>query len=393
MRNFILTNAIVYEEENMIENGFVQVEGRKIKTVDKYNDSSFSTNEVIKLPSNWRVVPGFIDLHIHGANGMDVMDGSGNSLDVICKALPQEGTTSFLATTMTAPHVQIKETLESVKNYLQRPFHDGRAELLGVHLEGPFLSPFQNGAQPNDHIIKPDLALFRKWQQLSGNAIRLVTLAPELEGGDFFIKELASSGVVAAIGHSDATYEQTIVAISNGISHATHLFNGMRGLHHREPGVVGAALLNDSIVAELIVDGIHISPQIVELAFKMKGRDGLILVTDAIRAKGLGNGTYKLADQTVSVYDHKATLSDGTLAGSTLTMNKAIKNMIDYTKCSFEDALFMATVNPAKQLNIFHERGSIKVGKLADIVVLDEQLNVMMTFCQGKLSYKRSLKS
>jgi N-acetylglucosamine-6-phosphate deacetylase len=203
------------------------------------------------------------------------------------------------------------------------------------------------------------------------------------------VRYLKESGIIASIGHSDATYEQVVEAIEAGANHLTHLFNQMKGLHHREPGVVGAAFLHDELKAEIIADGVHVRPEMVKLAYKQKQREGLILITDSMRAKCLKNGTYDLGGQEVTVKDGKAVLEDGTLAGSILKLGQAFKNILNYTGCSIEDAIQMASVNPAKQLNIYDRKGSIAKGKDADIVILDHNREIFMTICRGEVAFHK----
>jgi N-acetylglucosamine-6-phosphate deacetylase len=266
--------------------------------------------------------------------------------------------------------------------------HTTHADMIGVHLEGPFISTKRAGAQPIHHIKDPDIDLFLTWQNQSGHLIKLVTMAPEQKNGLTFLEEVQKSGVVASIGHSDATYAEVQEAINKGLTYVTHLYNGMRGLHHREPGVAGAALSHSELVAEMIVDGVHIHPSVVKSTFKGKGANEIILITDAMRAKGLGEGEYDLGGQRVCVGDGKALLEDGTLAGSILTMDEAVRNMMKYTGCSLRDITKMTAENPAKQLGIWSKVGSIAVGKKADLVLLDENLKVVLTICKGKIAYE-----
>ncbi len=389
--NPILLKGIqVYSEGILIENGFIKIIDGKIveigSTEELEKDNEF---EVIELAGQYKAIPGLIDVHIHGVNGADTMDATKEALDTMVTALPKEGTTSFLATTMTQEGKQIENALLNAGQYIEKQQPTGKAEILGLHLEGPFVNPKRAGAQPIQHIIDPDLALFKEWQSLTKGNIKLVTLAPEQPGGLDMIRYLKANGIIASIGHTDATYDEVNEAIDAGANHITHLFNQMRGLHHREPGVVGAAFLRDELKAEIIVDGVHVRPEMVKLAFKQKQSEGLILITDSMRAKCLKNGKYDLGGQEVTVKNGKAVLEDGTLAGSILKLGHAVKNIISYTGCSLEDAIEMASVNPAKQLNIYDRKGSIAVGKDADIVILDEELEVYMTLCRGALAFKR----
>ncbi|MCH1627275.1 N-acetylglucosamine-6-phosphate deacetylase [Fredinandcohnia quinoae] len=384
----LITNVKVYAEDKIIENGFIEFEDTKIKRIGSIDELEQIDNEnVIKLDNHYSLIPGMIDLHIHGAAGADAMDATPDALRTIAQALPKEGTTSFLATTMTKSREDIYEAIKNIGEYIPSQQNGGIAEILGAHLEGPFLSPKRAGAQHPDNIIEPDVELFKQWQQLSGNNIRLVTLAPEEKGGLELTTYLKETGVVASIGHSDAVYEEVEASIQAGVTHATHLFNGMRGVHHREPGVAGAVLLHDEVKCEMIVDGIHIAPKMVKLAYKVKGNDGVILVTDAMRAKCLGTGVYDLGGQEVNVDEERATLKDGTLAGSILKLNDAVRNMMQFSECTLWDITQMTAANPAKQINMFDKKGSIKVGKDADFVIVNEKLEVIMTYCCGKLAY------
>jgi len=389
--NHILLKGIrIYSEDKIIENGYIKIKNQKIAGLGTLDETVIEENfEVIEVPAHFNAVPGFIDVHIHGVNGADTMDGTKEALDTMTATLPKEGTTSFLATTMTQEGKQIEYALINAGEYIEKQTANGNAEILGLHLEGPFVNPKKAGAQPIQHIVNPNLTLFKEWQKLSNGTIKLVTLAPEQPGGLEMIRYLKENGIIASLGHTDATYEQVGEAIEAGANHVTHLFNQMRGLHHREPGVVGAAFLRKELIVEIIVDGVHVHPEMVNLAYKSKQSDGLILITDSMRAKCLKNGLYDLGGQEVTVKDGKAVLADGTLAGSILKLGHAVKNILTYTGCSLEEAVEMASVNPAKQLNVFDRKGSISVGKDADIVILDENMEVFMTFCRGTLSYKK----
>ena len=340
--------------------------------------------EQYEFPKNCYLVPGFIDMHIHGAGGYDVMDGSVEALQHISHFLAKEGVTGYLATTMTADHERIEAALAVMPEAMQNA--DG-AEILGVHLEGPFICKDKMGAQRGADARAPDLELFESWQKISGNTIRLVTLAPELENALSFIKALRDMEVIAGIGHTNATYEQTMAAIAAGSTYATHLFNAMRSMHQREPGTVGALLLANEVSGEMIADGKHLHPAIYELAYRVKSKERLLLVTDAMRAKCMQDGCYELGGQMVDVKAGKVTLPGGALAGSVLTIPEAIKNMMTYTGCALEDAIQMASYNPASKLKLTGKKGSIEVGKDADMVVLNKNLNVKLTMRGGKIIF------
>lgn len=380
----------IYAEDQMIESGYMLLKDQKIVEYGPIEKVSSSEEYwVIDVPSGYKAIPGLIDVHIHGVNGADVMDATFDALETMTTALPKEGTTSFLATTMTQSQTIIENALMNAGNYIQDHQQPGKAEILGIHLEGPFVNKVRAGAQPVNFIVNSNIDDFKKWNALAKQSIKLVTLAPELPGGLEMVRFLKENGIIASIGHSDATYEEVIQAIEAGANHVTHLFNQMRGLHHREPGVVGAAFLQEELKAEIIVDGVHVRPEMVNLAFQQKGKHGLILITDAMRAKCLKNGIYDLGGQAVTVADGKALLKDGTLAGSILKLGQALKNMLNFAGCTLEDTIKMASTNPAKQLNLFNRKGSIATGKDADIVILDENLEVAMTFCRGECAFIR----
>jgi N-acetylglucosamine-6-phosphate deacetylase len=335
--------------------------------------------KVYQFPEDYYLLPGFIDLHIHGANGYDVMDGSEAALIEISEALAAEGVTGFLATTMSAPQEKTQQVLahiHALKN------HTKGAALLGAHLEGPFIAKEKIGAQAEIAIALPDLAFMQSLISLAPETIKIVTLAPELTGALDLITYLVKKNIRVSIGHTNASYEETEIAIQAGCSHATHLFNAMRGLKQRDPGAVTALLLACEIKAELIADGLHLHPAILELVFRLKDKDHLFLVTDAMRAKCLGDGQYELGGQTVTVKDARASLEDGRLAGSTLRMPQAIKNMVQFSHCQLHEAIAMATINPAATLGLCH-KGSIALGNDADLVVMNAEFAVQLTMREG----------
>ncbi|GEM03244.1 N-acetylglucosamine-6-phosphate deacetylase [Halolactibacillus miurensis] len=331
------------------------------------------------------VIPGFIDSHIHGANGYDAMDDDPKAISEMAKHLVKEGTTSFLATTMTESVEAIEKALIHAKN---TDTAVQTAELLGVHLEGPFVNVVKKGAQPEQHIIKPDLDLFKRWQTLSGNKIKTVTMAPEEDTDGAFVKALRETGVNVSMGHTDVSFEEAKQATKYGVNQVTHLCNQMNGIHHRDVGLVGASFLLPHLQLELISDGIHVSPEMLQLIYNNVGSDRLMLITDAMRAKGMEDGTYTLGGQTVHVKNNKATLDDGTLAGSVLPMIDAAKRMLDLDGTTLEDIIQMASVNPARQLGVFDRKGSIEVGKDADLLIIDQDLHLHKTITKGVVAYE-----
>lgn len=333
----------------------------------------------------WIVFPGYIDMHIHGSDGFDVMDATEEALQGIARSLPKEGTTSFLATTMTQSIAAIEKTLQNAAAYKGGL---DEAEMLGIHVEGPYISKERAGAQPLQYIIEPSIQQFLQWQDISEGRIKQITVAPEVNNGFEFIEAASKVGIVVSIGHSDAMSDEVERAVLLGAKQATHLYNQMRPFHHREPGVVGGVLLEDDLKVEIIADFIHSHPKSVEFAYRLKQASRIILITDAMRAKGLEYGVYDLGGQAVEVTETGAHLSDGTLAGSVLTMAQAVKNMYAVTKCSLQELVSMSSNNAAKQLNLPF-KGYINPGMDADLVILDTNLNVQKTICHGKVVFEK----
>lgn len=340
----------------------------------------------LDLPADWHVLPGFIDAHIHGAMGADVMDGDAEGLARIADYLPREGTTSFLATTMTASSTALDAAMATLADFESAP---EAADMLGVHLEGPFVDPDKAGAQPVEHIMAPDITAFDRWQAASGGRIKVVTLAPEQPGGEALIAHLARTGVCASIGHSGCSAARAEAAITAGVTRGTHLYNAMGGLHHREPGAACALLTDSRARSEIIPDGLHVTPAMVKLAYHAAGADRLMAITDAMRAKGLGDGDYELGGQPVAVENGQARLADGTLAGSVLTFDAGFRHMLDFTGCDLADAVAMTSTNAADSLGVGERKGRLSEGHDADLVVLDADLQVQLTVCRGRVAYDR----
>lgn len=378
-------NAKVYLENEGIVTASIGIENGIITYIG--NDADKIT-EPFPFSDGQVVLPGFIDEHIHGAGGCDAMDKSIDALSTIATSLAKEGTTAFLATTMTQSEENILGALSSVKDYISKNPDDG-AKLLGVHLEGPFISELHVGAQPLEYVKTPSVETFKKYYEASGNSIKIVSLAPEETNALSLIKELNALGVVASAGHTDAGEKQIANAIDAGLSLITHTYNAQRGLHHREIGVVGSALLYDELYTEAICDLIHLSVPAIKLLLKNKPKDKFVLITDSMRAKHLSDGISELGGQKVIVKNGEARLENGALAGSILKMNDAIKNLV--TKCGvpFTDAVDFATINPAKNLGVFDTLGSISMGKCANFAVLNEDFSVSLTVRDGKIVYSK----
>ena len=326
------------------------------------------------------VLPGFIDIHIHGAGGSDVMDATPEALEQISKTVLQGGTTSYLATTMTMEQEKIQNALSAVREAMNNP---KGARILGVHLEGPFISPDYKGAQDPSHIQKPNTS----WMMEDLDLMKIITLAPEMDENFSFIREMKDK-VILSIGHSGADYKTACSAFDAGASHITHCFNAMTGLHHREPGIVGAAMTKDFTV-EFITDKIHIHPDLFEPVMKIKKDEQAILITDAMRAAFLDEGEYELGGQKVIVKDGACRLENGTIAGSVHRMDQALRNMLSSTDFGIEKISAMLSYNPAKLLGIEEERGEIKAGLYADLVLLNEDFDVMEVYVEGEVQLKK----
>jgi len=386
---YILTGTVCIGEE-LREDHYVLIEDEKIKEVGPVSNmpTSFS-GEVLSYPKTMTIVPGFIDVHIHGAGGADAMDATPAALNKIAQHLVKEGTTAFLATTMTQSKQAIEAALKNAGEFIHSTENrTGQAEIIGIHLEGPFIHPKRKGAQPEEFILLPSPSQFDEWQELAQNTIRIVTLAPDQENGIALVKHLAEHGVIASIGHSDANFQDVVAAVEAGASHVTHLFNGMRGLHHREPGTAGGALLLKELTVELIADGIHVHPKMIDLVFRLKDLDHAVLITDSMRAKWLPDGESELGGQKVFVSDGKATLEDGTLAGSILKLNQGVKHVMKFANLTLPEVVKLVTMNPAKELGLHHRKGSIEAGKDADLVVLNEKYDPILTICRGGIAFK-----
>ena len=374
------------------KNALVYVAGEGVKKCTVEFDEKIlsigenSTAEEIALPEGAIVLPGFVDQHIHGAGGSDGMDGTVADLEIIAKTVAAEGTTSFLATTMTQSVENITKAMQAVKEYREGQ-HDG-ARVVGIHLEGPFIAPAFKGAQPLEYVAKPDVDVFKAYNEASGNAIKIVSLAPEVEGSEELIAYLTENGIVSSIGHTGAKCADIEKAIAKGASNVTHTYNAQTPLHHREIGTVGSAMLFDELNCELICDTIHVSVPAMRLLVKNKPADKLSLITDAMRAKGIPDGVSELGGQVVYVKNGEARLEDGTLAGSVLRMNRAVQNMVEKVGVPFTQAVDYATINPARMVGIDGEAGSIAIGKRADFTVLNANYDVLCTVVGGKVVYK-----
>ncbi len=367
--------------ENDILRGYTVLFNDKIMKITKTLDVDKSDLEEVYDANNRCLSAGFIDMHIHGCLGKDTMDeGDSNILD-ISRSIAATGVTAFLPTTMTMELSRIEKALSSIRGLIGR---GPGAEVLGCHLEGPFISSSYKGAQDERYIMKPDFGIIEGFSDV----IRIVTMAPEEAGSEEFIENCVNRGIVVSIGHTKASYHQAMKAIEKGAGNITHIFNTMTPLHHREPGVVGAAM-DSNVSCELIADNIHVDPAVQRILLKVKGIDRIILVTDAMRACLLEEGEYDLGGQKVVVKGGEARLTAGNLAGSVLTMNIALKNFINNTGADLVDAIKTVTGNPARLLKIYDSKGSIAIGKDADFALFDSNFGIYRTYVRGKKVFER----
>jgi N-acetylglucosamine-6-phosphate deacetylase len=334
------------------------------------------------------LAPGFVDLHIHGGAGYDVMQTDESGMAAIEQLLARHGVTTYFPTTVTAPLDQICAALERLASAIKLTAQEAssrgrRAQPVGIHLEGPFLSHARRGVHPPENLVLPSVQTFdRLWQAARGR-IRVMTIAPELEGAQEVIAAATARGVCVSLGHSDGDLESARAAVTSGARHATHVFNAMRPLHHREPGILGQVLTDPRISADIIADGIHLDPTIVKLFLKAKGPDAAVLISDAISATGMPDGRYRLGTFDVDVQDGKC-MADGKLAGSVLTLDRAVRNVMQFADCDMQSALRLATLNPARVTGL-KQCGRLEAGAQADMVVLGPNSEVRNTIVGGEV--------
>ncbi|SDN22106.1 N-acetylglucosamine-6-phosphate deacetylase [Paenibacillus sp. yr247] len=384
MSELVITGAKIVTGQGIIEHGYVHVKNGVITSVGDMSewDPTASSAVSVDAHGSW-LLPGFIDVHVHGGYGADFMDANPETLNTITRFHALNGTTSMLATTMTATRDAIDRVLDEVHLYMSQPMP--YAELLGVHMEGPFISPKWAGAQDPKLMVAPQLPWLEDWHERYPQLVKQLTLAPEREGGLELIAWLRDQGIVAACGHTDATYADIQSAVREGLTHAVHTYNAMKPLHHREPGTVGAILTDERVSCEVIADGHHVHPAAIRLLTLVKQPHGLLLITDAMSAAGLGDGQYELGGQAVTVQSGVARLTEGgALAGSTLTMIEALRFMVREVGVSVEDASRFASGNPARLLQLEASHGSIAQGKQADLLLVSPELEIEQVWVRGK---------
>lgn len=381
MTKYVIANGRIYTENETIEQGYIVIENGKIIQIAEGEYQGDLTTIDVK---GQHLLPGFIDIHMHGGYGEDAMDASFEGLKHLSESLLSEGTTSFLATTMTQSDENIIKALKNIVDYQEQQDSLNAASIVGIHLEGPFISEYKVGAQNPAYVQRPSVEKVQQFQEIANNQIKVMTFAPEVEGADETLSTLHDQ-INFSIGHTVATFDEVNEAVGQGAKHVTHLYNAGTPFEHRNPGLSGAAWLNDELSTESIVDGIHSHPASVKIAYKQKGNKRFFLITDAMRAKGMPDGEYDLGGQNVVVKGSEARLASGALAGSILKMNEGLKNLIAYTGASLDDLWRVTSLNQAIALKIEDDKGSIAIGKDADIVVVDDDIQVLTTIKSGKV--------
>ena len=373
-----IVHGKIIRENKIWENQVLLYEDKIIALLPEAEFSNEMADEIIDAGGRY-ISPGFINVHIHGCIGVDAMDDDDDALAKMREILPKTGVTAFLPTTMTYDFPKIYRSLERIKRAMEQ---NGGAAVLGAHVEGPFISVKYKGAQAAQNIAQADFSRLEQY----GDVMKIITLAPEQLADYAFVELCRQHGICVSIGHSDADYEQALEAIHAGVSHVTHLFNAMPPLHHRKPGIIGAVLDSD-VNCELIADNVHVHPALQRMVYRAKSPEHIILVTDSMRACMLPDGKSELGGQEVFVENQVARLADGTIAGSVLTMDQAVKRFWENTGANLAEVVAMASANPARELGLFGERGSIDVGKNADFVIFDENVSVFATIVKGKKVY------
>jgi N-acetylglucosamine-6-phosphate deacetylase len=381
-----IVGGTVVTPSGAIEDGVVLAEDGRIAFVGPRSDGQPEPGSTVVDAAGCFVVPGLIDTHVHGSHGDDVTAADPEGIRRVSRALLRYGTTSWLPSTVSVEHESLLRCLEACVEAGRNP--EPAAEILGVHVEGPFINPRKRGAHPERVLRDPDHDQCREYLRAAPGMMKIMTLAPELPGGLELVRLLADNGVIPSLGHSEADYATALEAIDAGATHATHLYNAMPALHHRQPNLTTACLNEPAIRAELILDGVHVAPEMARLAARAKGARGIVLVTDALAAVGCPDGTYVLGDLEVRVSGASCTLPDGTIASSMLTMNYALRNMIEFTGAGVVEAAHAASLLPAELCGAADRKGSLEVGKDADVAVLAADFSVRTTISRGEIAYQ-----
>jgi N-acetylglucosamine-6-phosphate deacetylase len=381
--SILITNAKVITPTAVHERGWLFAEGRQIRLIGSSDAPDLTASTTIDA-RGLNLIPGFIDVHVHGAVGEETMDAKPDGIRAMAQFYAQHGVTGFFPTTWTDQHERILAALEMVAE-MRGPQPNG-ATILGVHLEGPYISVEKRGAQREQDVRRADRT--EALSYLDVNVIRLLALAPEYKENQWLITECVRRGITVSVAHTTASYEQIVEAVALGLSHSTHTYNAMTGLSHREPGTLGAVMTLHDVYCELIADNIHVHPAAMQVLFAAKGADRIVLITDAVRGAGLPEGEMKIDERTVIIKDGAVRLPDGTLAGSTLTMEVALRNFMAATGQPLEKIWQTSSLNAARSLHFSDHKGSLEVGKDADLVLVDEHINVHLTVAEGQIVYQ-----
>ncbi|HWW18367.1 MAG TPA: N-acetylglucosamine-6-phosphate deacetylase [Candidatus Saccharimonadales bacterium] len=384
MSTILLHAARALTPTSEIPDAGILIRDGVIESIGPRQDMSLPAGAVEVSASGQTAIPGFIDVHIHGAGGHDVMEGTEQAMSTVAKTLARHGTTSFVATTVTASPDATCRSVEGIAHYITRQFEalQTKAEVLGIHYEGPFISKVRRGVHPAEWVQLPNAEMLQRFLQAAAGNARILTIAPELLGAIPCMKAAREAGVVVAMGHTDATYEQARAGIAQGARHAVHVYNAMRPFSHRDSGVIGAVLTSPEVTAELIADGVHVEEAAMRLLLQAKGAGRVILISDGLSATGMPDGKYMLGGFEVTVSGGVCRNSEGKLAGSTLTLDRALRNVVALG-IPLVDAVRMLTANPAKLLGIEFKKGALRTGADADIVLLDENLHVTNVWTRG----------
>lgn len=393
----ILKNARIVSTEKIIDFGWLKIQNKLIVKIEK---GSYEENNNVTIIDckNKTIIPGFIDIHVHGGYGYSFIDEKKSLqelLDNFAQIVTKEGVTKFCSATVTATKQELDRFFKQFGQYMEENQPEAQAKVIGVYLEGPFINLQYKGAHDSDLLVAPNLEWIKEWKQLSNNNLKFVAFAPECDKNfnsktNNFTTFLLNNNIVPSLGHSGASFSEVKLAIKYGLKHVTHLYNGMSEFKHRFPGCVPAVLNNKEMMAELICDGIHVNLDIIKLTYKIKGANHIIMISDAIGAKGCPDGEYQLGSLAIIKNGNIATLKNNknAISGSVATMIDGFKNLLKVTNNNWQDCIKMASYNSAKQLKIDNITGDIKENKLADLLVLDQKNDIYLTICEGKIAFK-----
>lgn len=381
-----LRGARLVDAQHDWPQGDLRIEDTRIVSAGASPDAP-DASETIFDATGMIVTPGFIDVHTHGGGGCNLHTTDAHEIANYARWAPQTGVTAFLigvvGTPGALPHAQLRASVEAIATQSAEA-----AEPLGIHLEGPYISEARRGAHPPIWLRKPNITEIEEVLALTAGSLRLFTLAPELPGATDIMRRLVQANVTVSIGHTDATYEQTLEAIAIGATHVTHCCNAMRPLHHREPGPIGAIVRAPQVYGELIADGVHIHPAMMDILVRILGTERTIVITDALAGAGMPNdGVFEFGGQEARVICGAARLADGTITGSILTMDQALRNILEMTHVSLQDAVAMLSINPARSIKVAGRKGLLQAGYDADVLVFDDALTLQATFCRGSLTF------